>query len=138
MGGADLNKLSGYPRAKATLAKRTGGLCYLPPVTARADLRHIAYQAMVDRGLLPQLSDAAVAEAERLAEAAHEPAPPDRDARDLRGLLWASIDNDDSLDLDQLSVAQALSSGGARIFVAIADVDSKVPLGSALDDHARI
>ena len=93
---------------------------------------------MIDRGLSPELSDAAIAEAHRLAEEARAPAPPDHDARDLRGLLWASIDNDDSLDLDQLSVAEALPAGGTRIFVAIADVDSKVHLGSALDDHARI
>src|SRR3954466_2622353 len=117
--------------------------CYPPPVTARADLRRIAYQAMVDRGLLPELSDAAIAEAHRLAEEARAPAPPDpelrklRDLRDLRGLLWASIDNDDSLDLDQLSVAEALPAGATRIFVAIADVDSKVRLGSGLDDPPR-
>jgi exoribonuclease-2 len=92
---------------------------------------------MVDRGLLPELSEAAIAEAHRLAEEARAPALPERDLRDLRGLLWASIDNDDSLDLDQLSVAEALPAGATRIFVAIADVDSKVHLGSALDDHAR-
>jgi len=92
---------------------------------------------MVDRGRQPEFSDAAVAETQRLAGEARA-APPAAGARDLRGLLWASIDNDDSLDLDQLSVAEALPSGATKILVAIADVDTKVRLGSALDDHARI
>ena len=57
--------------------------------------------------------------------------------RDLRRLLWASIDNDDSLDLDQLSVAEQLPGGAVKIFVAVADVDAIVKKGSAIDDHAR-
>ena len=52
-------------------------------------------------------------------------------------LLWASIDNDDSLDLDQLSVAEQLPHGAVKILVAIADVDAIVKKGSAIDDHAR-
>jgi exoribonuclease-2 len=52
-------------------------------------------------------------------------------------LLWASIDNDDSLDLDQLSVAEPLAGGAVRILVAIADVDALVGIGSPVDDHAR-
>jgi exoribonuclease-2 len=107
-------------------------------VTARTDLRHIAYQAMVERGLLPDFSDAALAETRRLADEAAAAPLPAGEARDLRSLSWASIDNDDSLDLDQLSVAQALPSGATKILVAIADVDTKVHLGSALDDHARV
>jgi exoribonuclease II len=54
-----------------------------------------------------------------------------------RGLLWASIDNDDSRDLDQLSVAQPLSGGMVKILVAIADVDALAHRGSPIDDHAR-
>ena len=56
--------------------------------------------------------------------------------RDLRDLLWASIDNDDSLDLDQLTVAEVLSGDAVKILVAVADVDSLVKNGSAIDDHA--
>jgi len=57
--------------------------------------------------------------------------------RDLRGLLWASIDNDDSRDLDQLTVGEAMSPDKTKILVAIADVDRLVKNGSALDEHAH-
>src|SRR6185436_14983458 len=57
--------------------------------------------------------------------------------RDLRGLLWASIDNDDSKDLDQLSVAEPAPGGAVKILVAIADVDALVRKDSAIDGHAR-
>ena len=57
--------------------------------------------------------------------------------RDLRHLLWASIDNDDSRDLDQLTVVEGQEGGNVKILVAIADVDSVVKDGSAIDDHAR-
>ena len=57
--------------------------------------------------------------------------------RDLRDLLWASIDNDDSRDLDQLTVAEAMPGDKVKILVAVADVDSIVKNGSAIDDHAR-
>jgi len=58
-------------------------------------------------------------------------------ARDLRGLLWASIDNDDSRDLDQLTVAAAMPHGKIKVMVAVADVDSLVKKGFAIDEHAR-
>ena len=57
--------------------------------------------------------------------------------RDLTNLLWASIDNDDSRDLDQLTVAEALPGDKVKILVAVADVDSLVKNGSAIDEHAR-
>jgi exoribonuclease-2 len=62
----------------------------------------------------------------------------DPDVRDLRPLLWCSIDNDDSLDLDQLTFAEALPDGATRIFIAIADVDALVGTGSAIDGHAGV
>ena len=60
-----------------------------------------------------------------------------RQVRDLRDLLWASIDNDDSRDLDQLTVAEAMPGDKVKILVAVADVDSLVKNGSAIDEHAR-
>ena len=60
-----------------------------------------------------------------------------REIRDLTDLLWASIDNDDSRDLDQLTVAEALPGDKVKIRVAVADVDALVKDGSAIDEHAR-
>ena len=97
-------------------------------------LRTIARRAMLDNGLSPDFSPAARAEVDALAGAVVE---QDAAIRDLRGLLWASIDNDDSRDLDQLSVAEPLADGAVRVLVAIADVDSTVKAGSAIDEHAR-
>jgi exoribonuclease-2 len=99
----------------------------------RSDLQRIAHRAMRERGLTPEFSPAEAAEAERLDRGV---GPLDPGTRDLRALEWASIDNDDSRDLDQLTVAQASPSGSTRILIAIADVDAKVPQGSALDHHA--
>jgi len=103
-------------------------------------LTQIARQAMVDYGLWPDFSREALAEAERAdARASSGPgaASPAEPARDLRHLLWCSIDNDDSRDLDQLSVSEALGGGAVRVRVAIADVDELVRPGGAVDAHAR-
>jgi exoribonuclease-2 len=102
---------------------------------ARAELRRIARRAMVERGLLPDFTPGALAETQSLHEPRVSGAPG---VRDLRALPWCSIDNDDSRDLDQLTVAQpAPGKGAIRILVAIADVDTLVARGSALDAHAR-
>ena len=100
----------------------------------RAILQSLAHRAMVERGLLPDFSPQALAELDGI----HEPATrAEESTRDLRNLIWCSIDNDDSRDLDQLTVAEAMPSGAAKILVAIADVDAIVKKQSALDDHAR-
>lgn len=97
------------------------------------DLRAIAHRAMIERGLRPDFSAAVIGETNGIAGPAAENAPA---VRDLRELLWVSIDNDDSRDLDQLSVAQLPPGGAAKILVAIADVDALVKNGSAIDGHA--
>jgi exoribonuclease-2 len=56
----------------------------------------------------------------------------------LTHLLWCSIDNDDSLDLDQLTVCEPLADGAVRLLVAIADVDALVKKGTPIDEHARL
>jgi len=99
----------------------------------RHDLRAIARRAMNNGGLLPEFSPAAVAETNAIAGPAVD---GDTSMRDLRELLWVSIDNDDSRDLDQLSVAKPEGPGGTRVLVAIADVDALVAKDSAIDEHA--
>ena len=89
---------------------------------------------MREHGLEPQFPPEAVAEANRMAV----PTRAEEPVRDLRRLPWCSIDNDDSRDLDQLSVAESLSEGRVRVLVAIADVDAAVPRASAVDRHAAL
>jgi len=101
--------------------------------TGKDQLQSIAHEAMLQRGLLPDFSPAVIAETNRITRAA---AASGDATRDLRGLLWASIDNDDSRDLDQLSVAEAAADGTVKILVAIADVDALVTKDSAIDGHA--
>src|SRR5689334_11060124 len=99
----------------------------------RERLQNLAVIAMKARGLEPQFPSPA------LAEVAAVHAPPTRTeepVHDLRSMLWCSIDNDESRDLDQLSVAEPLDGGRVRVLVAIADVDAVVHKGSAVDRHA--
>ncbi|HLX36239.1 MAG TPA: RNB domain-containing ribonuclease, partial [Candidatus Binataceae bacterium] len=98
----------------------------------REQLRGIARNAMIDHGLLPEFSAAVTAELRGIAK----PAGIAASMRDLRDLPWVSIDNDDSRDLDQLSVVTS-EAGSVKVLVAIADVDAIVHQGSAIDGHAR-
>ena len=100
----------------------------------RTILQRIAHQAMVAKGLIPDFPRQALAELDGI----HGPATAtDGSTRDLRKLLWCSIDNDDSRDLDQLTVAEALPNGAVKVLVAVADVAAVVKKRTALDDHAR-
>ncbi|MEP7099195.1 MAG: ribonuclease catalytic domain-containing protein, partial [Burkholderiales bacterium] len=98
------------------------------------ELLNIAREAMRQRGLQPDFSAAAQQEAAATREPAASIGP---DLSDLRELLWCSIDNDDSRDLDQLTVALPAANGVQRILVAIADVDALLRADSAIDAHAR-
>jgi exoribonuclease-2 len=97
-------------------------------------LRAIAHQAMIDRGLEPDFPADAIAQLKGI----HGPARELNHAiRDLRALLWCSIDNDTSKDLDQLTVAESLPDGAVKVLVAIADVDAVIQPGSPIDRHAN-
>jgi VacB/RNase II family 3'-5' exoribonuclease len=104
------------------------------PADARATLRRIAERVMREKGLLPDFAPEVLAETRAITAAPTASGPS---VRDLRGLPWCSIDNDDSRDLDQLTVAQPAAAGATRILVAVADVDAAVRQGSAIDGHAR-
>ncbi len=103
------------------------------PHSSQDELLRIARRAMLDHGLEPDMPAAAVAQLNGIGAAAADAA-----LRDLSDLLWCSIDNDDSRDLDQLSVAVPRAAGTARILIAVADVDALVPAGSPLDAHAGV
>ena len=99
----------------------------------RLILQRLAWRAMLERGLDPDFPPEELRELGRI----NEPASPvEGVTRDLRDLIWCSIDNDDSRDLDQLTVAEALTGGAAKVLVAVADVDALVKKNSAIDGHA--
>ena len=100
----------------------------------RADLVRIATSAMSERGLQPEFPAGALQQLAKLTQPGQETGTA---IRDLTGLLWCSIDNDDSEDLDQLTVCEVLPNGAVRLLVAIADVDALVKKGTPIDDHAR-
>src|SRR4051794_23056145 len=101
------------------------------PSSARESrLSGLAREAMRDHGLLPDFSPDAVAETNALSQAAK---PDAADMRDLRQLPWVSIDNDDSLDLDQLSASGTDAAGNDVVYVAVADVDALVGKDSPID-----
>jgi exoribonuclease-2 len=96
----------------------------------RAFLQTLAERALRERGLRLDFSPIELAELDRAPEAFTP-------ARDLRAWLWCSIDNPESRDLDQLTVAEALPDDQIKVLVAIADVDAYVPRGAALDERAH-
>src|SRR6202049_2799045 len=97
------------------------------------DLSAAAHQEMIDQGFDPDFSP----EVDRQVAAlkAQNARPSDGNVRDLRSLLWSSIDNDTSRDLDQAEAAERVPAG-IRVLIAIADVDVDVPIGSPIDKHA--
>ena len=102
--------------------------------TTPFDLKARAHQAMLEAGFQPDFPAEVAREVQALNQAAPKPATPA--ARDLRSLLWSSIDNDSSRDLDQVEYVDKLPDGTVRLLVGIADVDASVPKGSATDQHA--
>ena len=98
------------------------------------DLQATAKQIMQEHGFEPDFPPEVSAQ---LGSLRTQPAvPQSRDMRDMRGLLWSSIDNDTSRDLDQIEVAERGSNGDVRIMVGIADVDAFVPKQTPIDQHA--
>jgi exoribonuclease R len=96
------------------------------------DLKALAMAEMEKNGFEPSFPPAVIKEIDTLPETI----PEQKGVADLRALLWSSIDNSDSLDLDQLEYSQRLEDGTIQIKVAISDVDFLVQKDSATDDHA--
>jgi VacB/RNase II family 3'-5' exoribonuclease len=102
---------------------------------AHIDLQSVAKVVMQQRGFDPQFSAAVQ---QQLADLRSHPPQiaSGKDVRDLRDLLWSSIDNDTSRDLDQIEVAERQSNGDVKVLVGVADVDAFVPKQTAIDQHA--
>src|SRR5262245_5497539 len=99
------------------------------------DLQSAARQIMLENGFQPDFPPPVQQQLAQLKGKAPQPATTNG-VRDLRNLLWSSIDNDTSRDLDQIEYAEKLSDGTTRVLVGIADVDSFVSQGSPIDAHA--
>src|SRR5215831_15451380 len=99
------------------------------------DLKAMAAQIMLEHGFEPEFPAAV---RQQLASIQSKPplANPAKNVRDLRTLLWSSIDNDTSRDLDQIEVVEQQSNGDVKVMVGIADVDAFVPKSSPIDNHA--
>jgi exoribonuclease-2 len=94
-----------------------------------------AHASMIEHGFQPDFPAAAGAQVAAIQ--AHPEQPAAAGAQDLRSLLWSSIDNDTSKDLDQIEWAEQLPDGRIRVLVGVADVDARVGLGTVLDGHAK-
>src|ERR1035437_1103241 len=94
-----------------------------------------AHAAMIEHGFQPDYP--AGTDKELAAIQAHPELPAAPSAKDLRSLLWSSIDNDTSKDLDQIEWAEQLADGRIRVLIGVADVDSRVHQGTVIDRHAQ-
>lgn len=102
----------------------------------QTDINAIARQTMIDAGFEPDFNQAVLAEVKQVSAGAGDIAA-DVNTKDMRELLWSSIDNKTSRDLDQVEYAERLSSGDIRLLIGIADVDASVAKNSAIDKHAE-
>jgi len=95
----------------------------------------MAREIMIENGFEPDFPSQVPEQLSRL-KSQPPPIAAGGEVRDLRHLLWSSIDNDTSRDLDQIEVAQLLSNGDVKVLVGIADVDAFVPKQTPIDQHA--
>ena len=94
-----------------------------------------AHATMIEHGFQPDFPDGT--ESELSAIEAHPEPPAVVGIQDLRKLLWSSIDNDTSKDLDQIEWAEQLPDGRIRVLIGVADVDARVAEGTVIDSHAK-
>ena len=102
---------------------------------AHFNLVAAAHALMIQNGFQPDFPAGTETEIEQIK--AQPPAQPSDGVVDLRNLLWSSIDNDTSKDLDQIEWAEQLPSGQIRVLIGVADVDARVHLGTVIDKHAQ-
>lgn len=98
------------------------------------DLAELATQMMREKGLEPEFPQEVLQQLSQI----NNPATSSAKDEDLRALLWCSIDNDDSRDLDQLTYAEKSPDGMTTIWIAIADVAALVEKDSPIDRHAQM
>jgi exoribonuclease-2 len=102
-----------------------------PPI----DLKGRAHRAVIEAGFHPDFPPEVGREIQALRQAQ---STATGDVQDLRSLLWSSIDNDQSRDLDQIEYVERLPDGTMRLLVGVAEVDALVPKASATDRQAGL
>jgi len=107
----------------------------MPNAPSRVDLQQLARQIMAEHGFEPDFPKEVTQQVSQIQKQPPS-VSPDGNIRDLRNLLWSSIDNDTSRDLDQIEVAEHLPSSQTRVLIGIADVDAFVTKGCPIDQHA--
>jgi exoribonuclease R len=107
----------------------------MPNLQSHLDLQAIAKEVMRQHGFEPDFPPAVQQQLSQL-RAAPPAITAGPEIRDLRKLLWSSIDNDTSRDLDQIEVAERLPNGDVKVLIGIADLDAYIPKQSAIDQHA--
>src|SRR5436309_7722000 len=103
-------------------------------INVSVDLKARAHRAMIEAGFRPDFPPEVIREVQGLTS--NKPAPSDASVRDLRGLLWSSIDNDTSRDLDQIEYIEKGADANTRLLIGIADVDWAVAKGTQVDAQA--
>jgi exoribonuclease-2 len=103
------------------------------PTSTKEFLTDLAKQVLRSRGLQPDFTNGVLKQLEQI----NSPSPPYGKYEDLRHLLWCSIDNDDSKDLDQLTYGEKNADGNTTIWIAVADVDALLKKDSAIDINAQ-
>src|ERR1700684_2723428 len=106
-----------------------------PSHSAHFNLVAAAHASMIEHGFQPEFP--AGTDAQLASIQAHPEPPAVPGAQDLRSLLWSSIDNDTSKDLDQIEWAEQLADDRIRVLIGVADVDARVGRATVLDGHAR-
>ncbi len=105
------------------------------PNPTHLDLQAVAKEVMREHGFNPDFAPEMQQQLAALRD--HPPLLTDgKNVRDLRNLLWSSIDNDTSRDLDQMEFAERLQDGNVKIMIGVADLDAYIPKNSAIDLHA--
>lgn len=102
--------------------------------TTHVDLQAMAAQVMMEHGFEPEFPAAVTQQLSQIS--GRNPLDGAKNVRDLRSLLWSSIDNDTSRDLDQIEVVEQLPNGDVKVMVGIADVDAFVAKSTPIDEHA--
>src|SRR5579872_5025217 len=106
----------------------------MPANPTHLDLQATAKQIMQEHGFNPDFPVEVSTQLASLGQPSR--ILSDKNVRDLRSLLWSSIDNDTSRDLDQIEVAEQSTNGDVKILIGIADVDAYVTKQTPIDEHA--